>query len=223
MFPSAAEVAASIRPEPDQARSWLEAELRRAEYQPSIAERVRGWLEDLWESLSDTALGATALSAGVAIVLLVLFVVLLLLVAGQVRREPAARTSGELVVAGDQISPDGHRAAALAALDAGLYDRALLESFRALAARSVRRGLVAERPGLTAHELAEDLAAAFPAYGDQLRGASLRFDRVLYGHQLPSEQDTREVLALDDTLRTLAPASPATGLASAASAPAPLR
>ncbi len=82
-----------------------------------------------------------------------------------------------------------------------------MEAFRALASRSLRRGLVDERPALTAHELAADLTAAFPDRAGDLVDAAALFDRVFYGHQRATAEAATAVLALDDALRTARPAS----------------
>ena len=66
------------------------------------------------------------------------------------------------MLADRQTTPDEHRAAAVAALEAGDHDAALVDAFRAVASRALRRGLVDDRPGLTAHELAADLGPTFP-------------------------------------------------------------
>ena len=85
---------------------------------------------------------------------------------GRGGRGPAAprpvrpRRASPSVLGAADASPDEHRAAAEAALAAGRPDTALVEAFRALASRALGRGLVEPRPGLTAHELADDLSPA---------------------------------------------------------------
>jgi hypothetical protein len=207
MLPSTVAVRGALRPDPDQARSWLERELARPEYRRGLFERFLSWLGDLWDRLTSVTVGSSALSTAMAIVLLVLLLVLMGVVATRLRREPAARWDRAVLVDARATSPDEHRARAEAALREGRFDDALVEAFRALASRSLRRGLVDARPALTAHELAVDLAVAFPDRAPDLVGAAALFDRVFYGHQRAMAEDAMGVLALDERLRTARPAS----------------
>ncbi len=207
MPPVLAVVLAAVRPDPGQARSWVERELSRPEYRRSLTERLLSWVGDLWRRLTDAALGASSPSTAVWVGVLAVLVVLAVVAAARLRREPpATRAPGELLSAQDS-SPDEHRARATAALAAEAYDEALVEAFRALASRSLRRGLVDARPGLTAHELALDLAAAFPDRAEDLARAAALFDVVFYGDQPAGAADARSVLDLDDALRVARPAS----------------
>jgi hypothetical protein len=207
MLPSTVAVRGAVRPDPDQARSWLERELARPEYRRGLLERFTSWLGDLWDRLTGVTVASSALSTATAIVLLVLLLVLVGVVATRLRREPAARRDGGVLLGAAATSPDQHRARAEAALREGRLDDALVEAFRALASRSLRRGLVDERPALTAHELAADLTVAFPDHTAHLAGAADLFDRVFYGHQRATTDDATGMLALDEALRTARPAS----------------
>ena len=217
MLPSLVTVLAAVRPDPGQARSWVERELSRPAYQRSLLERFVSWLNDVWDGLTRTASGASPLSAGAAVALLVVVVVLLATAAARVRRERAPVRTGSDVLTSREVSPDDHRAAAQRALSDGRSAEALVEAFRALASRSLRRGLVEPRPGLTAHELATDLAPAFPAQADALRRSAALFDLVFYGEQDAGADDVASVLELDELLRTARPAT----RASAVGPPAP--
>jgi hypothetical protein len=202
MLPTLVTALGAVRPEPGQARSWVERELSRPEYQRSLLDRFMSWLSDLWEGLTHAAGGASSWSAGIAVVLLVVVVALLVAVAGRVRREPsAARAAGPGLIVGE-VSPEDHRAASERALSEGRFAEALVEAFRALASRSLRRGLVEARPGLTAHELATDLSSAFPQQAGALHHSAVLFDAVFYGEQDAEPGDVRSVLDLDETLRT---------------------
>lgn len=200
-------VGRSLRPDPGTARSWVERELRRADYHESVLQRFLSWLSDLWDQLTSSALGASRLSTAAAAVVTVALVVLVLLVVSRAGRDPRRDGQGDPVLAQDGTSPQQHRDAAEAALRDGAFDTAIVEAFRALAARAVRRGLVEGRPGLTADELAADLAPAFPEHAERLRAASLLFDLVFYGEQPASADDARSVLDLEESLRTARPGS----------------
>ena len=194
-----------IRPGPDEARSWLERELSRPDYRRSLLERFSSWVDDLWQRLTGTALSATPLSAGVAVVIAVMVAVLLVLAVSRLRRDPAGTVHRDGLLTGAATRPDGHRSAALGALASGATSEALVEAFRALAARSVQRGLVEARPGITAHELVAVLAPRFPEHTDRLHRAADRFDAAFYGRQPVVADDAHAVLDLDDELRNARP------------------
>jgi hypothetical protein len=198
-------VGATVRPDPDQARSWLERELSRPEYRAGLVERLLLRLRDLWDALTRSALDASPLSSAAAVVLLVVLVLLVALAVSRVRRDPRATVAGGSAAVDGDLSPEEHRVAARAALDAGDADLALVEAFRAVAARSVRRGLVEERPGLTAQELAGDLRGAVPDHADAVDRAAALFDLVFYGDQPASAGDAQGVLDLDETLDAARP------------------
>ena len=196
----------AVRPDPDQARSWVERELSRPEYQRSLRERFLAWLEDVWNSLTHASVQASPVSTAIVVVLVVGLIALVLVVAVRLRREPGGRRPPDGLLADRQTTPDERRASALAALEAGDYDAALVDAFRAVASRALRRGLVDDRPGLTAHELAVDLGPAFPEHAEALGRAAMLFDLVFYGDQPATAADARSVLDLDDALRTARPA-----------------
>jgi hypothetical protein len=194
-------VADVLRPDPSRARSWLEGELSRAEYHRPLLERLVSWLRQLWESLTRSALHASPLSTGVAVLVLVAVLALVVVAAARLRRDPSLPGAAPSLLAGTGPSPDDHRAAAEAALVAGRPQAALVEAFRALASRSLGRGLVQGRPGLTARELADDLSPAFPSHAEDLARAARLFDLVFYGEQPVDADGARSVLAVDATLR----------------------
>lgn len=196
----------AVRPDPDQARSWVERELSRPEYQRSLRERFLTWLGDLWDSLTNVTVHASPWSTAAVVVLVVGMVTLVLVVGGRLRREPSASRADGGVLPDRQSSPDEHRAAALAALEAGDPELALVEAFRAVASRALRRGLLDDRPGLTADELAVDLGPVFPALAGSLTRAATLFDLVFYGDQPAGPLDARSVLDLDDALGAARPA-----------------
>lgn len=199
---------ASIKPGPGPARSWVEQELSRREYHQSLVEQLLGWLQELWERLQGSALDASPLSTGAAVLALAVVAVLAGLLVSRARREPSRQVSRDGVLGPGTVSAERHREAALAALAGGSFGEAVVEAFRAVAARAVERGLLQERPGLTAHELAEALAPVFPVHAPALRGAATRFDLVFYGGEQSSEADARTVLDLDEALRRTRPATP---------------
>jgi hypothetical protein len=159
-----------------------------------------------WDRLQAAALGASPLSTAAALVVVTLLVVVVVLVASRVRRDPASATGTGVGPVDGLMSADEHRRAATTALESGRYDIALVEAFRAIAARAVQRGVLEERPGLTAHELAVGLAPFFPDHAAALAEASAKFDLVFYGDLPATGDDARSVLELDEALRMARPA-----------------
>ena len=196
---------AALRPEPDEARAWVERELSRPEYEVSLLDRFTSWLNDLWQLLQANALSASSLSTGAAIVLFALLLAAVLTVAGRLRREPGRLAAPDAGLGSGRTSPEDHRAAAEAALAAGDHDRVIVEAFRAVAARAVDRGVLHERVGRTAGELSTELAPAYPDHAPALRTASDAFDRVFYGHVPATQADARAVLDLEMALREARP------------------
>jgi hypothetical protein len=198
--------ATALHPDPDTARSWVERELSRPEYHQSLLERLFGWISDEWNRLQSAALGASPLSTAAAVVVVTLLVVVVVLVASRVQREPSRPIGVPGGPIDGLVSADEHRRSAQEALEAGRWDAALVEGFRAIAARAVQRGVLEERPGLTAHELTVGLSPFFPAHADALAEASATFDLVFYGHEQATVEDARSVLELDESLRVARPA-----------------
>jgi hypothetical protein len=196
----------ALRPDPETARSWVERELSRPEYHQSLLERLYGWLMEQWDRLQAAALDASPLSTAAAAVIVTLLVVAVVLVASRVRRDPVRATATAAGPVDGLLSADEHRRAAVAALESGRHDVALVEAFRAIAAGAVQRGVLQERPGLTAHELTVGLSPFFPDHAEGLAVASTKFDLVFYGDLPASAGDARAVLALDESLREARPA-----------------
>jgi Domain of unknown function (DUF4129) len=210
--------AGAIRPDPDTARSWVQRELSRREYHVSLLQRLSSWLEDLWRSLQASALHASPLSTAAAVVVAVVLVVLLVLVAGRVRREPARTPRPEADLGTGGVTARAHREAAETAAAAGDHGTAVVEAFRALAARAVEQGVLVERPGRTAHELAVDLGPVHPTHAEELERCSGLFDLVLYGGQPADRSDAEALLALDDALRASGPGATRLGAQSSVGA-----
>ena len=199
--------ATGLRPAPGPARAWLERELSRPEYQRSLLDRFLGWLQDLWSVLVDGAQGTSSRSAGAAVLVTVVLLALAAVLVSKLRTDPAVRAGVGPTLTMSEVSAEEHRARAVEALAAGDPSRALVEAYRALATRAVRRGLVDPRPGLTAHELAIHLAPRFPEHREALLDAGRCFDQVFYGEQPVTGAAATAVLELDDALRLARPSS----------------
>ncbi len=99
------------------------------------------------------------------------------------------------------VTADELRARAEAALEAGRFEEAVVDGFRAVAVRQVERGRLADTPGATAHEVAEALGARVRRDGGprarRARGSSTRCCTAT--GRPPASRPAR-VLALDDDL-----------------------
>ena len=195
-----------MRPDPDQARAWLESELSKPEYhQQSLVERLLDWLGGLWDRLTALASNADELSTSVALALALAALVLALLVVPRVRRTPKAPAGDRAVLRAGRVTADEHLARAQTALAESRYSDAVVEAMRALARSMVDRGILEETPGSTAHEIAVALADAFPEHRERLQDAALLFDAVQYGGAGASRDQATSLLALHDELRSARP------------------
>ena len=68
---------------------------------------------------------------------------------------PRGRRTAAAVLTEEVVTADELRARAEAALEAGRFEEAVVEGFRAVAVRQVERGRLSDTPGATAHEVAE--------------------------------------------------------------------
>jgi hypothetical protein len=195
-----------LRPDPGRARSWVEEELSRREYHVSPVDRFLSWIGELWDRLTGAAQGAGPLPTAVLVLGATLLVVAVLLLLSRVRRDPrrGPDAAGSGLGTGT-ATPDDHRRAAEEALRRGAFDLAVVEGYRALAGRAVRRGLLDERPGLTAHELAADLRPRFPDHALALERSADLFDLVFYGARPATAAHARGVLDLETALREARP------------------
>lgn len=173
-------------PDAAEARRWAEHELAKAVYDtsPSLVERLLNWLRDLFDALG--RLGGQAPPLVVPVVLTIVLAGLLalgLLLGGRIRRRrvAGAAAAGPALFDDDRSSADLTRAADDAARR-GDFTTAVLERFRAVIRGLDERGLLDDRPGLTAHEATGLASAALPALGGELGRAGGLFDDVRYGH-----------------------------------------
>jgi len=196
-----------IRPDPpldpsgSEARSKLRNELLHPEYhQQNVLREVLTWVEREVNKGLERASQASPLSTLATMVIFVALVALLAWLASQARRTARTRDQERAVLTEEVVTAAELRARAEAALEAGRFEEAVVEGFRALAVRQVERGRLTDTPGATAHEVASVLAAEHPALGDRVRASALLFDEVLYGDRPATRAQAASLLALDDDL-----------------------
>lgn len=189
-----------LDPSPDEARSRLRRELLNPEYHDqNLVERFVTWIDRWLGNTLDAAAGTPPLSAAAAILVTVLLVVGLGLLVARVRAAPRAEPAGA-VLTEEVVTAAALRARARAALAEERYEAVVVEGFRALTVGQVEQGRLDDRPGATAREVADALAADRPALRSRIVDGALLFDLVRYGDREATRAQAQDVLALDDEL-----------------------
>lgn len=210
-----------IELEREPARELAREELADPVYdsEPGLIERAGHWLRELLTAIIEAATGTV--SARVALVIVVALVIgaVVIIVA---RNGPLARqhSSGvdPLFGSARRTAAEHRRLADAAANDAD-WSIAVIERFRAVAARLEETQVLPARPGRTAGETAREGAHNRPDLTAQLADAAARFDDVRYGGRAAHADDDAAVDALDRALDS----SPRRATASTSTAPVPPR
>ncbi|WP_051246530.1 DUF4129 domain-containing protein [Nocardioides halotolerans] len=190
-----------LDPSGSEARAKLRRELLHSEYhEQNLFQRVLSWLARKVGNGLGAASDAPPLSTLMAMLVFVGLVLVLAWLVSRARR--TARGPGEdgAVLTQEAVTADELRARAEAALEAGRFEEAVVDAFRAVAVRQVERGRLANNPGATAHEVADALAREHVAFADRVHRSARLFDEVLYGDRPATREQAASVLALDDDL-----------------------
>ncbi|GAB2966889.1 DUF4129 domain-containing protein [Actinotalea caeni] len=181
-----------LTPSADEARAWIEAELAKAIYnrQPSLWDRLREWLGELWARLfgSSADLGPVLMPV-VVLLVVALAVGVALLLGGPVRRRRLRGRDSVEVLDDDVRTAAAIRAAADAAAARGDFRTAVLDRFRAIVRSLDERAVLEDRRGRTAHEAALAAGARLQPCAAELLRASELFDAVCYGDVTASAED----------------------------------
>ena len=190
-----------LDPSGSEARSKLRRELLHPEYhKQNVVQEILRWLSRKVGGGLDRASQAPPLSTFMAMVILVAVVAALVWLVSRARRTAHESEQKLAVLTDEVVSADELRARAEAALEAGRFEEAVVDGFRAVAVRQVERGRLADAPGATAHEVADALAREYAAMADDVQRSARLFDEVLYGHRSATLEQAQTVLALDDGL-----------------------
>jgi hypothetical protein len=190
-----------LDPSGEEGRRLLRNELVKSEYHDqNLFQRLLAWLDRVFHGSVGVASGTSWLRVLITMLVAALLVVGLVVVLSRIRRERRRRTPAEPVLPADRPSAAVLRRQAEAALAEGRTRDAVLDAFRALAARQVERGALADQPGATAHEVAIRLAATYPEQGAPVGRSADLFDATLYGDRPATRDDAAGVLGLDDRL-----------------------
>jgi len=191
----------------DQARRLLEQELSGPEYQRQFTGPVREAIDRFLHWLQEGALnvGVIDIPAGPLAVLLLLAVavtVVLLVVRPRLQRSGRS-DQGVDIEAG--VTAAELRARADRSAEAGNYDDAARDRFRALVRGAEERALLGSSTGRTATELTEHLGRQFGDHAEQLRAAAGLFNLSRYGRQRLGRAQHQQLHGLDTTLQTAEP------------------
>jgi hypothetical protein len=190
-----------LHPSGDEGRRLLREELLHGEYhRQNVFQRVLAWLSRRLDGGIGAASGSSWATTLVTMALVALLVIGLVWMLSRFRRDRRRRTRAEALLPEHHESAAELRRRAEAALREGRHDAALVDAFRAVAARQVERGRIDDQPGATVHEVAARLAATYPAHGSPLGRTADAFDATMYGHRTASHEDATAAIALDDAL-----------------------
>jgi hypothetical protein len=190
-----------LDPSGSEARSKLRRELLHPEYhQQNLFQRVLNWLIRKIGTGLDQASQAPPLSTFMAMLIFVALALALAWLISRARHTARAQDDRRAVLTEEVVTADELRARAEAALEAGRFEEAVVEGFRAVAVRQVERGRLPDTPGATAHEVADALAREYVAMADRVHQSARLFDEVLYGDRPATREQAGSVLALDDDL-----------------------
>lgn len=185
----------------DEAREEAERELSRDIYQrhePSLISQALDWLE---RTVADLLSRTTGSSTGSRIGALIIVVLLIALIAAALLRfGPLARSRRSAVEAA-HLEPTRteaeHRRLADAFAAEGRYAEAVRERLRAIVRSLTDRGLLDDRPGRTATEIAEEAGRELPSVAGDLLDATDLFGAVWYGRRTATADDDALLRAVD--------------------------
>ncbi len=200
----------SIDIDRDAAHQAAQIELNKPIYSKGFAARqFAEWVNELLYRL----LEKTAKIPGgwfTTTVLLILLAVAVVVAIHVIRRTMRTNRGGDyLLFEAAQLTAAQHRATAEGYAAEGNWTAAIRHRLRAVARQLEETGVLEPAPGRTANELARDAAAALPHLADELSQAATAFNDVTYGERPGTEAAYRMIVALDDHLRSRAPATPA--------------
>jgi hypothetical protein len=190
-----------LDPSGSEGRAKLRRELVRPEYHDqNLIQEIFNWLARKLNGGLERAQQAPPLSTLAAMIIFVALAAALFWLASRARLTARERDDSGAVLTEEVVTADELRARAEAAMEAGRFEEAVVEAFRAIAVRQVERGRLTDAPGATAHEVADILAGEYTALADRVRASASLFDAVLYGDRPADREQAGSVLALDDDL-----------------------
>lgn len=193
-----------VTPDADEARRWAVEELAKRIYheEESLLERLWNAIFDFFRSFLQSVGGVLnetppAVTIGFIVLVLLVAVALALWLGGRVQLARKRRVEQDAVLEHDDRTAVQLTRAADEAATAGDFHAAVLQRFRAIIRDLDERGLLEDRPGLTAREATRLASAALPHLTAEFSAAADLFCDARYGHREPTRDD-------DAALRDLA-------------------
>lgn len=185
----------------ESARDAAREELSRRQYedaQPPLLVRLAGRVvRELLELVEGAAAAVPGGRVGL-LILLGLLAVFVAVVLSRVRPGSARGRQAPLFEGSAVLSAAEHRVLAEQAAAEGRWADAVRERLRAVVRDLEARGVLDERPGRTAGEVARDAGSAVPAAADDLRRAAHVFDEVWYGGRAADSSSYAVLVEVDE-------------------------
>lgn len=200
-----------VTPGPDEAREWAERELADPVYdaaQPTFIDRIAQAIGDfLTQLLSGPVGGGWSPLLGLIVLLVIAgLVVGGLLIWGRPRLAHRVAGGSSLLFGDDETRSAAQlRASAAAHAEAGRWDQAVAERYRALARGLEERDVLDALPGTTARALATRAAEYFPGQAAGLQAGAAAFDDVRYLRRRGTAEMYAAVAATDDEIARTRP------------------
>jgi hypothetical protein len=198
------EVFAALPIDREGARDAARRELSKRIYrraQPSWFERVlRAILNRIGRLLNEAS---SVVPGGLPGLLLLVVIVVALIVVLRMKLGPVRRRQDLLTDLSGTAprSAQDYRDEAAAFAAAGDWREALRARFRAVIRQLEERGVLDQRPGRTAGEIAAEAGAAMPSIAASMRAVADVFNEVWYGDRPASEAAYNRVVAVDEAVR----------------------
>lgn len=205
----------------DGARRLLEEELRDSAYQRPLTGPLREAIDDAFAWLGDRVFSIGGFDVPYGPLLVLAAVIAAAVITILVVRPRLQRASGmeEVVDIDPQMEAELLRSRAWEHAQAGNFNAAAKDAFRALVRDAEERGVVPVQKGRTATEIARALSASHTLHAEELQRAAEKFNRSAYGSARLTEPDYHYVSRLDVHLQTAAPGSARTANGPAPAAP----
>jgi len=192
-------------PAQEEARRELSKEIYRQQ-EPSPFERLLDWIQhrlaDLIGDLTNSTPGG---SIGVLVIVLL---IVALIVAILVRFGPLARSRRRRPDAGEltpTVSEDEHRRLADRFAAEGQYAEAVRERLRAIVRSLTDRGVLDNRLGRTATEIAIEAGRRLPTVAADLLAATDTFGAIWYGRRTATAAHDAQLRAVDEKVAAARP------------------
>ncbi len=190
----------------DTAHELAQQELSKPIYpKPSLSERLSEWLNDVIYRIVDS--GSSVPGGWFTLTVLLILVAAAVVVAVRVARNTMhTNRSGDMALFDTaERSAEQHRASAEQYAADGDWAAAIRHRLRAIARHLEETGVLDAVPGRTSLELARAAGAAMPDLSAEFVDAATVFNDVTFGERPGTPESYRQLVGLDDHLRSRPP------------------